>query len=400
MFLLLIRVLLIICYLNFCQAECLFWDYDFKCPIGSKCCWNDFDRYTCCPNEKVCCRGENCCDQGLICCGKMKNWNSKCCNPNTSFCCGEINECYDKEKYQCCNNKFSCPIDTTCCRTEKVHDFGINFIDLPICCPKYTKCCDWRLLFDYCCPFFHPLLYLPIIIVIVMIIIIIPLLVPKCNKLFILDDDDLDKPFFKNDSNYQFGTFNYYEHTILFDNIFDEKLKRYQNYRQFITAVIGIANGQFKLSSIVYLIISLLLLTLSIIGRTSIYILISSIIFTLIRFSHFILCWLEIGWIRSTYLHWMSLLFTFFTIGFAIYGLINSNFKYIIGAHDILFNILFIFVPLSLFGSIAYYPIINIQRNGNILTIELGNVLQGSNNYGTATTKNLTSIELNIDYYI
>lgn len=375
-------------------------DPKYACDNNKKCCPSGYPwtLYECCPWDMECC-GRTCCNKTSICCGSVTKAGSVCCDPNKTMCCGENQKCYDKFDNQCCSTGQICPKDKTCCNKVLTNiNRDLDYIKTQICCPKYTKCCE-LILFDYCCPKFDPLFYIPIIIAsISLAIIIFNYLKSPCE----IDNDELVEPLMNNTIITPYGTQTFStSYSIRNDDFFSPKLGKYQTYQQFRRAVIGIANTYFRTSSTIYLFFSLLSFTFCIVCRGTILIFSFFLLLVLIKFFHFIICWLGLGFIRSTYLHWLSLLFILPLIGISFYLLVdNANTNVRPGFLTIFFPLLSFIILISFFCSVGYCPIINLNRNGNILTIQIGNSIAGSSNYGSASSSQMMTIELPISQYI
>ena len=265
----------------------------------------------------------------------------------------------------------------------------------------------------------YPLLYLPIAISTIVIFIII------ANSFFKIffeqklnENNELIKPFYYEYGSYGSDLFDRIYSPIVHDNFFAPKLKKYQNENQLIRAIIGIINGYFRQSSIIHIIIAIVMLVLSIISHISFGIFILITIYTFFRLLHFIFCWLEIGWIKSTYLHWISFWINIFIISFTIYFLfVSFNDKNQNTQFNIIFYLAFIFVPTIVLCSSICRPIINIKRKNKFSPTHLifvsgigidstfGDFMKQNNNilvivFGNIFNAPLTKIKINSEYYI
>lgn len=372
-------------------------DNKYTCNSGNKCCPSGYPwtLYKCCPLDMNCC-GWTCCNTNEICCGSATKAGSLCCDPNKSLCCGENKVCYDKTNFKCCATGEVCTKDTTCCnKVIRNRDMNLNQINTQICCSKYTSCCE-NSFFDYCCPNFTPLYCIPIIIAsIVSILIIISCLSSSCRRdndeLIALNSHTIVTPYMTQT----------YSSNVIDDNIFMPRLKQYETYNDLVNHVIGIANTRFCLSSTIYLFLSLVCLTLSIIGRSSYLIFLAFLCLVVIRLLHFIVCWFCIGCVKSTNIHWISFLFLVIIVIISGYSLIyNLSSVERSTMINTFFPIILLIAPIMFFCSVGYGPILLLNKSGDILRVQVGNCLVGSNDHGSAMSTNVISVDLHISQYV
>ncbi|XP_041818405.1 granulin b [Chelmon rostratus] len=126
-------------------------DKQTMCPGGTTCCKKDSGLWACCPlPQAVCCTDrEHCCPKGYKCnmaaqsCDKpgalSLSWLQKV--PALQTEPGRPVSAPARPAKNMCDDRTSCPKDTTCCFMDKSHKWGCCPLPKAVCCNDGNHCC-------------------------------------------------------------------------------------------------------------------------------------------------------------------------------------------------------------------------------------------------------------------